>query len=184
MNKITFVLILVFSINVGAKQKNEIDNSSNTSLNEPLSSLYDKNLDGVKDVFYEYQDDGSYYELNDSNYDGKIDQNCKYDSNDTVVNCGLDQDFNGYVDSRIEYYLGMVLKEGIDSNHDEVYEIVFHYESGILAKGFKFYSKEGKSNQIGQVNFKFGYPSKETLTNTDLSLKEFSNKYWRDKTHN
>ena len=171
MNRIIYItalILVISSFTVKAEIEKEIDCASNTFLDEINDSIYDKNQDGIKDVFYEFLEDGSYFELNDSNYDGKVDQSCKYDANDTIVSCSFDQDFNGFMESKVEYHLGAPFKEGVDINGDGIYEIIFHYESGVLSKGFQFYSKKNGRNMIGKVSFKFVYPSTENLTETNL----------------
>lgn len=151
--------------------------SCSTDENEHISSLYDKNNDGIQDIFYEDDKDGGYYELSDSNYDGKVDQSCKYNSNDVIESCRFDQDFNNYLETFVKYRLGMPVKEGVDKNNDELYEVVFHYRDGILYQGFKYVEAE-KEALIKHTLFKYGFPSDGQENVTDLSIEEFSDLYW------
>ena len=140
--------------------------------------FFDKNEDGTPDVFYEYVDDG-YYELVDSNFDGNVDESNKYNSNHILVSQKLDQNFDGHLETEVIYEKGMASKERVDVNKDGVYEIVFLYESGQLSKSFKYYSQENARNMIGSVTFDYGYPSEEQLSETDKSVSEFANDFWK-----
>lgn len=143
--------------------------------------FYDKNQDGENDVFYKYNEDGSYIEAVDSNYDKSIDERCMYDANDTLVFCTYDQDFNGVEETRVEYEMGTLVKEGVDLDGDQFYEIIFYYVSGVLFEGFRHYENKDGKQAIGNVKFRFGYPSNEEIIETKLSGKEFSEQYWSNK---
>ncbi len=184
MKKLLIFFILSFSVVSLADQSttnSELSKNLDSLSDTNLEGLLDKNLDGEQDVFYEYSDDNTYFELNDSNYDGKVDASCKFDSNDTLVNCKHDQDFNGLLETYIEYNLGMAVREGVDLNNNNLYEIVFHYQSGTLTEGFKYIVEKTGKKMVSKTKFQFGYPVSESLLETTLSEAEFSNLYWNRK---
>lgn len=145
---------------------------------EKIDGVLDKNRDGIQDVFYEYAADDTYRELVDSDYDGKVDEFCDFDSNDTVTSCTFDQDRNGISDTFVEYEDGNAVREGISINGDKAYEIIFVYDSGVLQQGYRFYERDGADKEIGVTKFEFGYPSTEVRSKTKLSRSEFSKLYW------
>jgi len=146
--------------------------------NKQAEGLFDKNQDGVIDIFYEYFEDGTYIELVDSNYDGEVDTRCRYDANDTLTRCSYDQDFNKRFETVVEYEFGAAYREGVDVNNNQLYEIVFYYKSGVLFEGLKYYENQKGQRKIGNVKFNLGYPSEEEFTQTEFSEKEFSKTYW------
>jgi len=139
--------------------------------------LYDKNKDGIVDVWYEYFKDGRYIELVDSNYDSKVDQRCIYNSNNTLEHCSYDQNFDDYEETWVKYEEGQAVQEVVDIDRNQLFEIVFNYRSGILSEGFRYYSSKANVSQVGHVKFEFGYPLKEEIKNTTLTESEFSEKH-------
>lgn len=165
MSKLTILLMLLVSISCQAKE----------FADDADKGLFDKNGDGVQDIFYEYLNDGSYIELVDSDYDGKVDQSCTYDSNDTIAKCMFDQDKDGVKETTVEYLVGNTLREGVDANNDGQYELIFLYELGVLKEAYRY---DEKGNSIGSVSFEFGYPSSEKKVKTELTVESFSKIYW------
>ena len=140
--------------------------------------LFDKNGDGVRDVFYEYFEDGSYLESFDSNYDGKVDQKCKYNSNDTLEVCNYDQDFNGDMETRTEFVLGSPVREGVDLDGNASYEIIFFFKMGVISEAYRYRKSKGGDSKIEMVKFSFGFPSEPKSSKTSMSPLEFSKHYW------
>ena len=78
----------------------------------------------------------------------------------------------------------MPIREGVDINKNQTYEVIFLYKSGVLTEGFKYYSNDSGGGRIGHVRFEFGYPLDETFTKTKLSEFDFSKKYRSEKVVN
>ena len=139
----------------------------------------DLNSDGTIDVFYEYDEKGS-YELVDRNFDTKIDESHRYDLDSRIVKSKIDNDFDGVLETIIEYRNGSIFKVKVDTNRDFTVDTVYQYKDGTLISGEKYYEKgeHDEYARIGVVAFKFGYPvSPETVNKTSLNLEEFVNKH-------
>ena len=138
----------------------------------------DLNADGKRDIFYEKGDDGYYFELLDTNFDGKVDESNKYDGTNRIVSSRLDQNNDGYLETGIIYKNGSVIKSTVDADYDFKVDMVFYYEAGHVICGVKFYSAATASdkNQIGRIKFKFGYPiENERLISAQISKDDFDN---------
>lgn len=147
-------------------------------LMEKPEPVLDYNGDGIDDVFYEY-DKYNGFQLIDRNYDLKIDVSHKFDKQDNSVSSRLDDNFDGVLETLVIYENEQPKVVFVDINADSSYELVFHYDFGVLTHAEKYYQAvEGNSAKIGLVNFDFGYPiSQEVLTETKLTQKEFINQY-------
>lgn len=139
--------------------------------------IYDRNGDGVKDVFYEYEENW-YFELVDSNFDGKIDESHKFSNDDVIIESNFDQDHDGYLETRSLYSSSFPTKQGVDLDRDGVFELIFEFEPGEVSRAVRYYERGEESNQIGRVEFFFGFPNEERLENTDMSISEFVRFYW------
>jgi len=135
----------------------------------------DLNNDGVLDVFYEYEND-KFYELVDRNFDKKIDESHYFDSNARIIRSKTDENFDGILETDIEYEDGSISRVLVDSDNDGIIDLIFSYRHGVLLSGFRFYHGEGgEPSKIGVTRFSFGYPSSvETKHTVDLSAKEFA----------
>lgn len=118
--------------------------------------IMDLNSDGKKDVFYEYDNSG-YNELVDRNFDERIDESHRYDKKNKLISSKIDANFDGYLETRIIYKYESIEKIAVDIDRDNLYEIFYFYESGTLKNAIKYHPDDGR-NQIGKINFKFGYP--------------------------
>ena len=105
----------------------------------------------------------------------------RIEMNRLIDACMFDQDKNGTNETYIEYSNGNVLREGVDLDGLEGYEIIFLYEQGILKEAYRYYrqvDKESGNRTIGNTRFEFGYPLAESIVFTKLTPIEFSKKYW------
>ena len=138
------------------------------------SDTYDLNGDGVADVFYEFESDG-YFELVDRNFDGRIDESAQYGLNDLLIRGKSDDDFNGILETQIISENSLVKYLLVDSNRDNLIDIILEYKHGVVSTGERYYpSIDGKlPPQLGNVKFDFGYPSSETIISTELSATQF-----------
>lgn len=175
MNRCFMYLVLVGTL-VGCNPEGKDEsNGSQTPLDEGL----DLNMDGRVDVFYEY-DDTTVHELTDKNFDGKIDESMQYSiDTDILIGGKVDENFDGYLETRIIVEHGILAKALVDSDSNGLFDICFDYHDGVLQRSFRFYAEEGPSSesQIGSVNFYFGYPQDdENKTASHLDEKEFHNK--------
>lgn len=168
MNKVTFILVFGFSLIAGCDAEH--------NLKEKTSSLYDLNEDGIDDITYESTIDG-YYEFVDRNFDGKVDESHHYGNDDKIIKSKIDENFDGYLETEIFYEKGSPCFSSVDSNIDELRDIFFLYRSGTLIKGSKYYIDSEGKQAIRTVEFKFGFPSKEPVVKTNLSRKQFDEKY-------
>lgn len=135
------------------------------------SDFKDLNGDGVQDVFYEYEEQG-YYELVDSNFDGKIDLSTFYSNDDKIVSSRQDDDFDGYLETRSEYENGSLIISWVDVNHNELANIVFYYKDGILDRAERLYFGEPLS-KIEKVRFNYGYPESIIIEESEITEEEF-----------
>lgn len=140
------------------------------SADQSVRDFKDLNGDGKQDVFYQYEENG-YFELTDTNFDGKIDISVFYDNNDKIVSSRQDDDFDGYLETAILYRDGVAKLSWVDLDGDELADIVFSYEEGILKKGERYY--ESVEAEIGLVKFEYGYPSLEIKKKAGVSKKQF-----------
>ena len=162
--KLTYIAFLTFCLMGCACSKQSTDEQNN--------AILDLNSDGKKDIFYEFDDSGS-YELVDRNFDGKVDESHHYDNENRLLSSKLDDDLDGYLETKVIYKYETIEKMAVDSDNDNLYEIFYFYKSGTLENAIKYYQEEGV-NKIGKVNFKFGYPiGEEIIEITNMTKVEF-----------
>lgn len=134
--------------------------------------IMDLNSDGTKDVFYEYDSSG-YHELVDRNFDGKVDESHRYDGKNKLVSSKIDDDLDGFLETKIIYKYESPEKVAVDTDNDNLYEIFYFYESGTLVNAIKYYQTDD-GNKIGKIDFKFGYPTgEESVEITDMDESAF-----------
>jgi hypothetical protein len=116
----------------------------------------DINNDGINDIRYEFTDNG-YYELTDSNFDGKVDASSFYDSDGRILNSQIDQDYDGILESETLYENGTATKSFTDINLDGKLDILFVYDVGVLVCAEKYYVNDD-GIFVGHFKFNFDYP--------------------------
>lgn len=131
--------------------------SSCSSERQTDDSVMDLNSDGTTDVFYEYDSSG-YYELVDRNFDGRVDESHRYDAQNKITSSKIDEDFDGYLETKISYKFESIERIAVDTDGDKLYEIFHFYKSGSLENSIRFY-QENSDTKIGKISFKFGYPN-------------------------
>lgn len=161
MNNIPTIVILSAVLVCGC--------SSEAEQGQTTSSLYDLNEDGINDITYEDTEDG-YYEFVDRNFDGKVDESHHYSKSDKLLSSKIDDDFDGYLETEVFYSKESIHLSSVDSDSDQLRDIFYFYQSGTLVKGIKYYPKK---KMIGSIEFDFGYPSKESISGTEASPKQF-----------
>lgn len=148
--------------------------SSDNSDVESGNEIMDLNSDGKMDVFYEYDNSG-YFELVNRNFDERIDESHRYDENNKLVSSKIDNDFDGYLETRVIYKYESVERIAVDIDNDNLYEIFYFYKSGTLENAIKYYQDDA-GNKIGKISFKYGYPiGEELVESTSIDKMEFQN---------
>lgn len=146
---------------------------------KPQNGLHvDFNDDGVSDVSLELESDntGFYRELIDKNFDGMSDEKHHYTSNDVILFSEIDDDFDGFGETRIDYLKGSIAEVRVDSNQNGKIDTYLSYDQGVLVTAFHFYplGEKGDSAFVGSVDFKFSYPSSmEKLVKVDFDEFDF-----------
>jgi len=84
----------------------------------------DLNHDSIKDVLYEYVDNG-HYELVDRNFDGKIDASYFFDTDYLIVKSREDDDFDNFLESVTFYKYSLGVITTVDSDLDDFTDIIF-----------------------------------------------------------
>ncbi|MCR9055122.1 MAG: hypothetical protein NXI26_24965 [bacterium] len=141
-----------------------------------LGSQYDVNDDGNPDVFYDYDVDllPGYFELTDRNFDGKIDESTYFSGEHTAQYGRADNDFNGQMDTVIEYKHQSISNKWIDRDENRVIDTWLNYRNGELAKAKRYYPKsESSPSSVGTVVFQFSYPAIEQIETSTLTEIEF-----------
>ncbi|MCO4775593.1 MAG: hypothetical protein KC446_06170 [Flavobacteriales bacterium] len=154
--------------------------SINSELDQLQSKLVadepntDRNGDGKSDLFIEYED-GFVYELYDRDFDGKVDESWKYDSNDILISGRVDDDLDGILETEYIYKDHSLDKMFSDTNGNLISDVYTKLNRGVAVYSEKYYSsKEG--SRIGRVEYSFGYPDgPEKLVKTLISESEFEN---------
>ncbi len=94
----------------------------------------DTNLDGVKDLFRTYDDQGAKLsEAADSNYDGKIDTWITF-AGTRIVRIELDDNGDGEPDETRYYTGGKLSRLQKDTNHDKKPDVFEVYSGGVLQR--------------------------------------------------
>ena len=146
-----------------------------------LKTEVDLNGDGASDIFYEYEIDSlpGYYELVDRNFDGRIDESTYFSEEHVPIYGRADNDYNGLMDTVVEYQHSYVKVKWVDSNFNGTVDTVVEYKHGEIHKARRYRAKGEDQNQarIGTVTFKNMYPSTEKLETTEMSETEFQAKH-------
>ena len=131
-------------------------------------SSQDYNFDGVADVYYE-DFKHSYVQFIDRNFDGKADEKYEFDTNtDFILNGRLDNNFDGIFETQLVMYQGIIQFEFVDSNGDDLIDIVSSYENGVLKELQKY-----KSKQVEVYLFEHGVPYSSNTRATKFSDRDF-----------
>lgn len=115
------------------------------AFSDEVKAMYDLNNDGENDIFYEYTEEG-YYELIDYNFDGKVDQAHFFNNEGNLVSSKIDQNFDGYLETKTYYRMGSPLLTVVDIANDKLYDIYFKYEDGILMFSEKHIKPSSETN--------------------------------------
>lgn len=132
----------------------------------------DRNGDGTPDLFIEL--DGEFlYELVDRNFDGVVDESWKYNSKDVLISGKVDENLDGYLETK---YLSKDLsfhKILSDTDKNGVFDVYTNLIHGVVTYSEKYY-KSNKGPHIGKVDYLYGHPTgPETLIPTLISEKDF-----------
>lgn len=179
MRHICCLLVVVIVSGCTAEQ-----NANGSAAGASFDQGRDLNLDGRADIFYE-QDGPILYELTDKNFDGKIDESMQY-SMDTEILMGgkIDENFDGYLETKVIAMNGIVSKVLVDSNSNEIFDMCFQYDHGVLERAFRFYPQHEQTtgSNIGSISFTFGYPlNAEQVEHSLLDEQMFHERVNSDK---
>ncbi|MBD3647014.1 MAG: hypothetical protein HUJ31_06065 [Pseudomonadales bacterium] len=148
-----------------------------SEIQESSSQGRDLNSDGHDDIFYE-EDEMILYELLDKNFDGKIDESMQYSKKtDVLIGGKIDEDFDGYLETTLIAIDGIVSKALVDSNSNQVFDICFEYNHGVLDRAFRFHAQQEQSeSRVSRVSFRFGYPkANEDMQPAMINEQDFHN---------
>ncbi|NKB33808.1 MAG: hypothetical protein GKR91_11985 [Pseudomonadales bacterium] len=168
------ILIIAFTVSSCSNDSGNSDIDISTQLETDSSQLFDLNNDGVLDVFYEFPGD-EYYELVDRNFDTRVDESSRFSLDDILVSRRIDSNFDGFLETEIFYELGTANKITVDSDNNQLIDIVFTLEFGEILFAERFSDSQQEISEITKVLFEFGFPSGEPeITTTTLTASEFS----------
>jgi hypothetical protein len=139
---------------------------------DSIRSDDDRNGDGRPDFFIEH-DGGFMYELYDRDFDGKVDESWKYDSNSNVISGRVDEDLDGILETEYLYKDFSLDKVLSDTNGNLIFDVYTKLDRGVMVYSEKYYTtKQGA--KIGKVEYSFGYPvGPEVLVDTSISEVQF-----------
>lgn len=179
--EIKFVVCLVAVLIVGCegdKSTSEEVASIIDELDRLETELYafennvDRNGDGKPDLFVEHKD-GYVYELYDRNFDGKVDESWKFDSNSNMVSGKVDENLDGILETEHlykDYSLDKVLS---DTNGNFIADVYTKFDRGVVVYSERYYSTANGA-KIGKVIYSFGHPvGPEVLIETTISEGQF-----------
>lgn len=167
------VLASLFALPVSAAEKPEPLSEELVAI---LGTALDLNNDGTADLFYDYNIDllPGYFELSDRNFDGKIDESTFFSGEHVVQYGRADNDFDGLMDTVIEYKNQYISNKWIDRDGNRIVDIWITYRNGEPATAKRYYSKSKSTPaKVGSVVFEFSFPSAERFDTTTLSESEF-----------
>nr|WP_010132120.1 hypothetical protein [Microbulbifer agarilyticus] len=141
-------------------------------------AVLDLNGDGVADISYEESADG-YFEFVDRNFDGRVDVSSFYGTDDKIVSSMLDDNFDGFLETKTWYAHGNPTVSVVDENCDGTVDILFVYENGVVRRSEKYVVTEGSSDgEIVQFEYEFGYPVSRTVIGGGVARSQY---YERNK---
>lgn len=146
---------------------------------EPLAlSVLDLNGDGVADISYEEAGDG-YFEFIDRNFDGRVDVSSFYGLDDKIVSSKLDDNFDGFLETKTWYQYGNPTLTAVDENCDGLVDILFLFKHGVIKTSEKFLTSESDSSgDIVKFDYRFGYPVSRAVISSGVGRSVF---YERNK---
>lgn len=108
---------------------------------------FDKNQDGETDQWYEYEAGKVLNEKLDTNFDGKIDYNAKFDKQNRKTLEEFDVNFDGTMDDIYHYENGKLTRQEIDSNYDGNIDIWIY-----VVEGNQIYKYEQDTDFDGEID--------------------------------
>ena len=137
-----------------------------------VDTFIDLNGDGIVDVRIEYDENG-YYQLTDRNFDGKVDESMRYSLDHYLLSGTSDDDFDGMFETSIEFEHSLISVVLVDTNNNQIVDIVQKYKHGLIHSSNRYYFNEG-SSMIGWVYYQFGYPAEpEVIEPSSMSEHQF-----------
>ena len=130
----------------------------------PCADCADLNRDNKMDARFEYDDTG-YYQLTDRNFDGRMDESTRYDLNHIVVSGSGDDNFDGIFETRVEYLNGFLGRVLVDTNDNELIDLVHIYKDGLIVSSERFVLKQasGVSPTLIKIHYSFGFPISQSV---------------------
>lgn len=125
-------------------------------------SSVDLNGDEVVDIRFEYDETG-YYQLTDRNFDGKIDESVRYNSDHYLVGGSSDDNFDGIFETTIEYRHSLISKVLVDTNNNQIFDLIHRYKHSLVTSTERYSDKKG-TPRVTQISYKFGYPLSQEET--------------------
>jgi hypothetical protein len=154
--------------------KNELDQISSKfkELEEKYPDKIDRNGDGQPDLFIEVEGDFT-YELYDRDFDGKVDESWKYDSNDELVSGKVDENLDGSLETQYISKNHSLDKVFSDTNANGIFDVYTKLDRGVMVYSEKYYGSNQQA-KIGKVQYEYGYPTgPEVFSETTISEVEF-----------
>jgi len=181
INNLSIIFIIMFILigcddNKGVDKEIEAIKTELSEISSELEEKYpdkiDRNGDGQPDLFIELDGDFS-YELYDRDFDGKVDESWKYDSNDELVSGKVDENLDGILETQYiskDYSLDKVFS---DTNGNGIFDVYTKLDRGVMDYSEKYYGST-QQTRIGKVQYEYGYPTgPEVFSETTISEVEF-----------
>jgi len=141
-------------------------------LERKYTDKIDRNGDGQPDLFIEIEGDFT-YELYDRDFDGKVDESWKFDSNDELVSGAVDENLDGVLETQYISKDHSLDKVFSDTNGNGIFDVYTKLDRGVMVYSEKYYGSIQQA-KIGKVQYKYGYPTgSEVFTETVISEVEF-----------
>jgi len=141
--------------------------------NSGYNQAFDFNQDGIDDVHYERAEDGHYYEISDRNFDSKFDESIQFDERNLAVTARRDDNFDGRLDTAVEYQNAYVRRTLTDTNENWLFDAATYYKGGLpVSSKFLEFADSGELT-IRIVRYEFGLPAQSELTPYTESEEEF-----------
>jgi hypothetical protein len=131
---------------------------------------FDSNKDGLADIFITHDRLG-FYELSDRNYDGKVDQALRYNSESQLDSGNSDSDFDEYFETVFQVLDGYIVKDLVDTNSDGRVDLCLYYKNTQLERSVGLV---GTGQFLIEVySYEYGRPIESNRTSTQLTSEEF-----------
>lgn len=109
----------------------------------------DHNRDGTLDERWTVSPRGAFLRVEtDRNFDSKIDHITLYDKNGRVTTIRSDDDFDGRFETTFSMHQGNIETQWIDSDGDDVVDLTYHFNSGVLQRADFRDPATGKTGRV------------------------------------